>query len=317
MCPDPAFHTPVLAKRTADFVVISPEGTYVDGTLGGGGHSQLILERLGKTARLIGIDRDPEAITQSSERLRSYGPRFKAVQSTFGELTQILVEMGIPSISGVILDLGVSSHQIDDSRRGFSYLQDGPLEMRMGPDASRSARDVVNDYSEAQLTHIFKRFGEERAAGRIARAICSRREAAPFESTSDLTDVISGIVKGPHRNKSLARIFQAVRIEVNGELKELDSGLEAAIDVLEPSGRLAVLSYHSLEDRTVKSTFREASIGCTCPPDLPVCGCGRKPTLKVLTKRGIKADAAEVASNPRARSATLRVGEKLAGEGDD
>jgi 16S rRNA (cytosine1402-N4)-methyltransferase len=185
--------------------------------------------------------------------------------------------MGIPSISGVILDLGVSSHQIDDSRRGFSYLQDGPLEMRMGPDASRSARDVVNDYSEAQLTHIFKRFGEERAAGRIARAICSRREAAPFESTSDLTDVISGIVKGPHRNKSLARIFQAVRIEVNGELEELDLGLEAAIDVLEPGGRLAVLSYHSLEDRTVKSTFREASIGCACPPDLPVCGCGRNP----------------------------------------
>lgn len=311
MCPNPAYHTPVLAARIADYLVVSTEGVYVDGTLGGGGHAKLILERLGETGKLLGIDRDPEAIAQAKERLKAFGSSFTTVQRSFGEFAQILNDLEISSIAGAILDLGVSSHQIDDARRGFSYLQNGPLEMQMGPDATQSARDVVNGYSVEQLTSIFKRYGEERAAGRIARAICRRREAGPLKSTSDLAEVVSSIARGPHRNKSLARIFQAVRIEVNRELEELGLGLDAAIDYLEPGGRIAVLSYHSLEDRVVKETFRNASKGCICPPGLPVCGCDRKPTMRILTKRGVKADDSEVSRNPRARSATLRVSEKL------
>ena len=317
MRPDPSYHTPVLAERIADYLMISSEGVYIDGTLGGGGHAELILERLGTTGRLIGIDRDPEAIAYAGDRLSVFGSRFTAVEGSFENLTQILNDLKIPVISGAVLDLGISSHQIDDPRRGFSYQQSGPLEMRMGPAATRSARDVINTYSAKELTGIFRQYGEERAAGRIARAICGRRNSSPLETTSDLSEVISSIVKGPQATKSLARIFQAVRIEVNGELESLKAGLNAAIEFLRPGGRIAVLSYHSLEDRIVKHTFRAASQGCICPPDLPVCGCNQKPLLRVLTRRGVRADRAEISDNSRARSATLRVAEKLGPEPGD
>jgi 16S rRNA (cytosine1402-N4)-methyltransferase len=308
---NPSYHTPVLAEPTVDYLLISSEGVYLDGTLGGGGHAELILERLATTGTLIGIDRDPEAIAHAEDRLSVFGSRFTAVEGSFEDLTQILKGLNIPEISGAVLDLGISSHQIDDPRRGFSYQQSGPLEMRMGPAATRSARDVINTYSAEELTRIFRQYGEERGAGRIARAICRRRDALPLETTSDLSEVVSSIAKGPKATKTLARIFQAVRIEVNGELESLNSGLKAAVEFLKPGGRIAVLSYHSLEDRIVKQTFRAASLGCICPPDLPVCGCDQKPILRVLTKRGVKAGSAEISENPRARSATLRVAEKL------
>lgn len=307
----PEYHTPVLGRETAEWVVADPQGTYVDGTLGGGGHAEALLARMGPAGRLIGIDRDPEAIREASERLRRFGSRVTAVQAPFWELPGVLAELGVARIAGVVFDLGVSSRQIDEALRGFSYLQDGPLDMRMGPDAPRSAREVVNAYSRAELTRIFREYGEERAAARIARAICRRRAQAPFERTLELAETVSGAVRGPQAQKSLARIFQAVRIEVNGELDRLREALDGAIAALAPGGRIAVLTYHSLEDRIVKQAFRDAARGCTCPPDLPVCGCGRVQMLRVLTPKSIRAGAEEVARNPRARSATLRVGERL------
>lgn len=304
------FHIPVLADETVDWLVRDSGGTYVDATLGGGGHAERLLARLGASGRLIGIDRDPEAIAAASARLARYGQRFQAVRAPFRDLKAILGSRGLTHVAGVLFDLGVSSHQIDTPQRGFSFQADGPLDMRMGPDASLSAEAVVNGYDRQALTRIFRRYGEERDARRIAEAICRHRAEAPVERTQDLSRIVKAAARGSHPQKTLARIYQAIRIEVNDELGHLREALEAAVELLAPGGRLAALSYHSLEDRTVKQAFAEAARGCICPPDMPVCGCGRKPTLRVLTRRGRKADAEEVARNPRARSATLRVAER-------
>ncbi len=311
----PAFHTPVLGPETAARVVWDPQGIYVDATVGGGGHAEHLLERMGDAGRLIGIDRDPEAVRAATVRLRRFGNRAEVVQAPFWNLRLILNDLRISRIAGVLFDLGLSSYQIDRPERGFSYRQDGPLDMRMSPDAPRSAREIINTYSQGALARIFKLYGEERASARIARAICQRRNQKRFEQTSELADLIADVVRGPHLQKTLARIFQAVRIEVNEELVHLQEALEGAIETLRPAGRIAVLSYHSLEDRTVKQVFRDAVRGCICPPNLPACGCGRMKTLKLLTSRGIRAGDAEKQQNPRARSATLRVAKRLEGEG--
>ena len=306
------YHIPVLVAETVDWLVQDPGGTYVDATVGGGGHAEQLLERLGESGRLIGMDRDPEAIGVATSRLAQFGSRFEAVQTPFWNLAEVLRSRGVGPLAGVLFDLGVSSHQIDAARRGFSFQQDGPLDMRMGPDAALPAVEVVNEYDRQELLRIFKEYGEERASRRIADAICRHRTEEPIRTTLELARIVRGAAGGSHPQKALARIFQAVRIEVNDELSRLKEALASAIDLLEAGGRLAVLSYHSLEDRTVKQTFREAALGCICPPDMPVCGCGRKPRLKILTQKGRKASAAELAENPRARSATLRVAERTA-----
>ncbi len=307
----PAFHIPVLRPETTAWVVCDPQGTYVDGTVGGGGHAECLLERMGEAGRLIGIDRDPDAVREASRRLRRFGGRAEVVQAPFWELSRVLADLGVSWVGGVLFDLGVSSHQINRAERGFSYRQDGPLDMRMGPDALRSAQEVINTYPQEALTRIFRVYGEERAAARIARAICRYRERERLTRTLELADLIADVVRGPHLKKTLARIFQAIRIEVNEELAHLQGVFKGAIEVLQPGGRIAVLSYHSLEDRTVKQVFRAEARGCICPPDLPVCGCGRVGTVAVLTSRGIRAGEAERERNPRARSATLRVAERL------
>ena len=311
----PSYHTPVLGPEVVTWLVGDPSGVYVDGTLGGGGHAERLLERMGERGRLIGIDRDPEAIREASVRLHRFGERVQVVQAPFWKLPRILCDLGIAQVAGVLFDLGLSSRQIDDASRGFSYLQDGPLDMRMGPDARRSAGEVINTYSQRSLVQIFRDYGEERAAPRIARAICRRREQAPLTRTSELADLIVGEDRGGRPQKTLARIFQAVRIEVNEELDPLRGALEGAVGALQAGGRIGVLTYHSLEDRTVKQVFRDAARGCICPPRLPVCGCGRVATLKVLTRKGVRAGAEERESNPRARSATLRVAEHTGAEG--
>lgn len=304
------YHIPVLAAETVEWLVWDPDGTYVDATTGGGGHAEQVLNRLGPAGRLIGIDRDPEAIATATGRLARFGSRFEAVQAPFWELEGILGSRGLETVAGVLFDLGVSSHQIDTASRGFSFQEDGPLDMRMGPDAARTAEDVVNGYDRDALIRIFRAYGEERASRRIAEAICRRRAEAPIRHTRELSRVVREAAGGSHPQKALARIFQSIRIEVNDELGRLQQTLASAIDVLTAGGRIVVLSYHSLEDRTVKQVFRDAAKGCICPPDLPVCACGRKPRLKVLTRRVVRAGQAEVALNPRSRSATLRAAER-------
>lgn len=305
------FHTPVLGRETARRVLNDPNGVYIDGTVGGGGHAELMLERMGRGGRLIGIDRDPEALRAAASRLRRFSHRLELVETPFLELPGVLKKLEVERISGALFDLGVSSHQIDEASRGFSYLRNGPLDMRMGPDAVLSAKDVVNGYPPEKLTRVFRDFGEERAAGRIARAICRRRVRAPLKDTFELAGLISETTPGPRTRKTLARIFQAIRIEVNGELDHLHKTLEFTIGKLAAGGRIAVLSYHSLEDRTVKKVFRSASLACVCPPDLPVCGCGRIPMARILTPGGIRPEPAERRRNTRSRSATLRVAERL------
>ncbi|MDP6778815.1 MAG: 16S rRNA (cytosine(1402)-N(4))-methyltransferase RsmH [Candidatus Latescibacteria bacterium] len=309
---DSEFHIPVLGLETAEWLLWNPLGTYVDGTVGGGGHAEHLLDRLEEVGKLVGIDRDPDAVAEATSRLRKFGPRVILLQGSFRRMSQMLAEVEISKVDGILMDLGVSSHQIDRAERGFSYRHDGPLDMRMGPDSARSAREVVNGYSQADLTRVLKEFGEDRAAGRIARAICRSREQGPIERTSELADLVARAIGSSRTTKSLARVYQAIRIEVNDELACLEEALPAAVDLLKPSGRVAILTYHSLEDRVVKRSFRQSERGCICPPDLPVCGCGRLPKLKVLTPRGVRATDEEVARNPRSRSATLRVGERLA-----
>lgn len=311
MCGAAEFHTPVMGPETALNVVNDPNGVYVDGTVGGGGHAEHMLERMGRRGRLIGIDRDPEAVQAAAPRLRRFSDRLDIIEASFRELPEVLEKLEVNRISGALFDLGVSSHQIDEPSRGFSYLRNGPLDMRMGPDALRSAKDIVNAYSQEELTRIFREFGEERGAGRIARAICRRRIREPLNDTSELAALISETAPGSQTTKTLARIFQAIRIEVNGELDQLHETLEYTIGKLARAGRVGVLSYHSLENRTVKEVFRSAALGCVCPPNLPVCGCGRVPQVRVLTPGGIRPEPEERQRNPRSRSATLRVAERL------
>ncbi len=307
-------HTSVLLHETVDGLNVKPDGVYVDGTLGGGGHSSELCSRLSERGLLIGIDRDKDALEAAEKVLSQYKCRKIFVKDNYSDIKNILAELKIEKIDGAMLDLGVSSFQLDNPERGFSYMQDAPLDMRMNQDDSFSAEDVVNDYSEAELKRIIKEYGEERWASRIAEFIVKARTERRITSTGELVDIIKAAVPasarrdGPHPAK---RTFQAIRIEVNDELGQLKKAAEDFIDVLDVKGRLAIITFHSLEDRIVKETFAKYINPCTCPPGLPVCVCGNKPLLKKITKKPVIAGEDELGKNPRSRSAKLRVVEKV------
>ena len=306
-------HEPVLLGECMQNLAIRPEGVYVDGTLGGGGHSAAILERLGPGGRLIGIDRDGDAIAAATARLGG-DERFAALRGNFHDAAELLGALGVRRIDGMLLDLGVSSYQLDEGARGFSYHADAPLDMRMDRSQALTARTVVNEYSQEELARVLRDWGEENWAVQIARVICDRRRAHPIETTGELVDVIDAAIPAKVRRRDgshpARRTFQALRIEVNDELGPLKQALEDAARLLSPGGRLCVIAFHSLEDRIVKQTFRTLQNPCVCPPSFPVCVCGRRPLGRQLTGKPITASPEELERNPRARSATLRVFER-------
>lgn len=306
-------HKPVLLDECLDALAIKPDGIYLDGTLGRAGHSLEIVKRL-TTGRLIGVDRDETAIAAAEERLAEYADRVTLVHSNFDRVGEILDELGIAGVDGMLFDLGVSSPQLDDAERGFSYMHDAPLDMRMDRTAALSAREVVNEWSYEELRRILFEYGEERYAPVIAKRIVQKREESPIETTLQLSDIIKGAMPPAalrEKQHPAKRSFQAIRIAVNGELDALPPMLEAAADKLNVGGRLAVISFHSLEDRIIKKTMQTLATGCTCPPNFPVCVCGKKPKMKLVSRKPIVSGEAELAYNPRARSAKLRVAEKL------
>ena len=306
-------HVSVLLQECIDGLNIRPNGIYVDGTLGGAGHSSQIAARL-TTGRLIGIDRDPVALKAAGERLKPFGDRVTLVHSNFCEIATVLRELGISGVDGILMDLGVSSPQLDDAERGFSYMADAPLDMRMNGEDHMTARDVVNTWSYEELRRILYDYGEERYAPQIASAICRRREASPIETTLELVDIIrSAMPPAALREKQhpAKRSFQAIRIAVNDELGSVEKVMVDAIPCLNPGGRLAIITFHSLEDRIVKNGMANAAKGCTCPPNFPVCVCGNKPKVKLISRKPIVASDEELEVNPRSRSAKLRVCEKL------
>jgi len=306
-------HKPVLLDACIQALNIRPDGIYVDGTLGRAGHSREIAGRL-TTGRLICIDRDQAAIDAAQDRLAPWLARVTLIHSNFSELKEVLSRCGVSGADGMLFDLGVSSPQLDDASRGFSYMQDAPLDMRMDTSAPLSAADIVNTWSQEELRRILFEYGEERYAPAIARAIVRARETAPVKTTLELVEIIkSAMPPAALREKQhpAKRSFQAIRIAVNGELEELPPMLRAAAQRLHPGGRLAVISFHSLEDRIIKKTMQEMATGCTCPPNFPVCVCGKKPQMKLVSRKPIVATEAELTYNPRARSAKLRVAEKL------
>ena len=305
-------HKPVLLDACIQALNIRPDGIYVDGTLGRAGHSMEIARRL-TTGRLICIDRDQAAIDAARVRLAPWLDRVTLVRNNFSELGEILSGAGVSGADGMLFDLGVSSPQLDDASRGFSYMQDAPLDMRMDTSAPLTAYEVVNTWSQEELRRILYEYGEERYAPAIAKAIVRARETAPVQTTLELVEVIkSAMPPAALREKQhpAKRSFQAIRIAVNGELDALPPMLRAAVDGLNPGGRLAVITFHSLEDRIVKRALAEQARGCTCPPEFPVCVCGKKPRIRLVNRKPITADGAELSDNPRARSAKLRVAEK-------
>lgn len=303
-------HTTVLKTETVDGLSVREGGLYVDMTLGGGGHSEEILRRGGN---VIGIDQDSAALSAAGERLRRYGDRFRAVKRNFRELKSVLSELGIAEVDGVLMDLGVSSPQLDDAERGFSYMQDAPLDMRMDRENAFSAYEVVNDLPENELADIIRDYGEERWAKRIAEFIAKARKEKPVATTGELVQIIKAAVPkgarrdGPHPAK---RTFQAIRIAVNSELDVLETALTDAIEAVRTGGRISVITFHSLEDRIVKNTFQTAAAGCICPKEYPVCVCGKTPTVRVITRKPVLPGEEELTENPRARSAKLRIAEK-------
>ena len=302
-------HISVLLNECIDNLNITPDGIYVDGTMGGGGRSLEIAKRL-TTGRLICIDQDPNAHEAAGKRLAEYKDRITFVRDNFGNIANILDSLGIEKIDGMLLDIGVSSHQLDEAERGFSYQQDAPLDMRMNPDRPFSAYDVVNGYDEDELDRVIFTYGEERWARRIAQFIVKEREAKPIETTGELVDIIKKAVPkgarkdGPHPAK---RTFQAIRIEVNGELEVLQRAIDDVAARLAVGGRLCIITFHSLEDRIVKEAFRKQENPCICPPQFPVCVCGKKPLGRVITRKPILPSKEELEENPRSRSAKLRV----------
>jgi len=306
-------HISVLLNECIDELNIKPDGIYVDGTLGGAGHSYQIAKRL-TTGKLIGIDRDQVALKAAGERLKEFEDRVILVHSNFCEMAQVLDNLQIDGVDGILLDLGVSSPQLDDGSRGFSYMADAPLDMRMNQKDVLSAYDVVNTWSYEELRRILFDYGEERYAPRIADAICKRRDTEPIKTTLELVDIIrSAMPAAALREKQhpAKRSFQAIRIAVNDELGAVRKVMDAAIPKLNQNGRLAIITFHSLEDRIVKNAMADAAKGCTCPPDFPICVCGKKPQVKIVSRKPIVAGDEELERNPRARSAKLRVCEKL------
>lgn len=307
-------HKSVLLQECIDALNIRPDGIYLDGTLGGAGHSSQIARRLTEGGRLIGVDRDRTALAAAKERLAPYADRVTLVHSNFAEIDAILDSLGIPAVDGMLFDLGVSSPQLDDASRGFSYMTDAPLDMRMDKDDVLTAGEVVNTWPQGELRRILYDYGEERYAPQIAAAICRAREKAPVETTLELVDIIRSAMPAQalrEKQHPAKRSFQAIRIAVNDELGAVSRMMQAAVGRLNPGGRLAVITFHSLEDRIVKSEMQQAARGCTCPPEFPVCVCGKKPLVKLVTRKPIVSGPAELEENPRARSAKLRVAEKL------
>lgn len=288
-------------------------GVYLDGTLGGAGHARLVLEATAES-RLIGLDRDPAALAKAQEVLAPFDGRASLHHCTFAEATEVLAELGVGGLDGMLLDLGVSSHQLDTAERGFSFQQEAPLDMRMDTTRGITAAEVVNTAPVEELELIFKDYGEERFARRIARRIETVRVERAIETTLELAELVKSAVprpRGPQRIHPATRVFQALRIHVNGELDQVREGVAAAIDLLNPGGRLVVISFHSLEDRIVKHLFRDEAKGCICPPRFPICQCGREPRLKLLTRKGVRASDEELSVNPRSRSAVLRAAERI------
>ncbi len=303
-------HTSVLLQETIENLDIKPEGIYVDGTLGGGGHASQIAARLSGTGRLIGIDQDADAIAAARKRLEPYGERVTLIRDNYCNMREALQQIGIDKVNGIVLDLGVSSFQLDNVERGFSYKYDTMLDMRMDTRQSLSAREIVNGYSEAELYRIIRDYGEEQFAKNIAKHIAAARKDKPVETTGQLCDIIKAAIPAKMRavgGHPAKRTFQAIRIECNRELEVLKDSLDQLIDMLYPGGRICIITFHSLEDRIVKSAFRKNENPCTCPPDFPVCVCGQVPKGKVVTRKPILPSEEEMAVNKRAKSAKLRV----------
>lgn len=307
-------HTSVLLEECIENLNIKPDGIYVDGTLGGGGHASEICRRLSEEGTLIGIDRDRDALSAAGERLAEFRCKKHLVQSNYADIKQVLAELHIQHIDGAVLDLGVSSFQLDNSQRGFSYMHDAPLDMRMSQDDEFTAFDVVNSYGQKELTRIISRYGEDKWAARIASFIVNGRKNGPIETTGQLVDLIKAAIpakarrEGPHPAK---RTFQAIRIEVNDELGQLENAVQDFCDVLATGGRLCIISFHSLEDRIVKEIYAERANPCTCPPEFPVCVCGKTADIRKISRKPILPGEEELEHNPRARSAKLRVCEKI------
>ena len=312
-------HLPVLLGECLDGLRIRANGVYVDGTLGGAGHSSEIFRRLGPGGRLYGIDRDQDAIEAASARMARLegegAPFFRALKGNFHDVKALLSAQGVSRIDGALLDLGVSSYQLDEGSRGFSYHADAPLDMRMDREQALSARTLVNEWDEREIARILREYGEENWAAQIARVLCDRRRVRPIETTGQLVEIIDAAIPKKFRQKDSShparRTFQALRIAVNDELAPLEQALRDFVDLLQPGGRLCVIAFHSLEDRVVKNTFKDLADPCVCPKSFPVCVCGRRPSVSLVTRKPVTASEEELAANPRARSATLRIAEKL------
>ena len=307
-------HVPVLLEECMRGLALKDGGIYIDGTIGGAGHSSNILQRT-KGSTLVGIDRDTEALEASKKRLEEFGDRVKLVHSNFNDIKAVAEDLGIDTnVDGILIDLGVSSYQLDNEERGFSFRFDSPLDMRMDQSTGITAYDVVNSYDEAKLKSIFKEYGEERFAGSIARKIANTRKSKPIETTFELRDIILSSVpryKGHDGKSNVTKCFQAIRIEVNNELGGLENAIRDAASVLKKGGRLAIISFHSLEDRIVKNTFKDLALDCVCPPDFPICVCDHRASMKIITNHPVTAGNDELMINSRSSSAKLRVAEKL------
>lgn len=307
-------HIPVLFEETMELLNVKPGGIYIDGTLGGAGHSMEIARRMMPDGVLIGIDQDENAIRAASERLQAYGRQVRIVHDNFKNMKAISRELGLKGVDGILLDIGVSSHQLDEEERGFSYMHDGPLDMRMDRSGDRTAEEIINSAAEQELTRIIKEYGEEKWAARIAKFIVDERKKDRIASTLQLVEIIKKAIPAAARREGghpAKRTFQALRIAVNDELNVLERTIADAVEILNPEGRLAIITFHSLEDRIVKTAFNSMERPCTCPPQFPVCVCGKEPLVKVVTKKPVVAADAELKINSRAKSAKLRVAERV------
>lgn len=303
-------HEPVLLREVVAVLDPQPGGRFIDGTVGAGGHAAALLEATAPDGRLLGFDRDPAALGFAARRLAPFGRRFTPVAGSYGDMAAVAPAHGFAAVDGILLDLGLSSRQLDDPERGFSFLKDGPLDMRFDPRQGATAADLINNLSAEELTDLFRRYGEETQSRRIARLVVTHR---PMETTTELAGLIEREIgrRGRPGRHPATKVFQALRIAVNDELAEVERGLRAAVDLLHPGGRLAVISFHSLEDRIVKQFFRAATRDCVCPPAQPVCTCGARATLHRVTRKAVQASVEEIAANPRSRSARLRVAAKM------